>query len=640
MAIRYSCSMRRTLVMLFAIVMAGCLTEASAQDLQPRVPPQKMTLDQMQSIPTSNRVHVKFREGVIVRLTDGQLSGLPSSDAAAFQNILTQRRIPASAIRRMFTRPEADLDNERNEAQQRSGKQLADLKLWYIIDLPRGASAAEVASILNSLDVVEYAEPERLPAPPPVDIAPPTPVFSGNQTYKSAPPTGVGVPTTAEIPGSDGTAIRFADVEYSWRLDHEDLEIPASNTLVPPGRTASDPFADINHGTAVLGEVHGEVNTYGVTGIAPASNPFVAPANYTSGYNPALAINHASSGAGVLIAGDVIIIEQQIGACGGAAYGPLEDIQSVFDAISTATAAGRIVVEAAGNGNVNLDSTACGTKFNRSVRDSGAIIVGAGSSTDHSRLGFSTYGSRVDVQGWGQNVTTTGYGDAFNPGGDERQRYTNAFSGTSSATPIVSGAALAVNGARQACGLPLLNSVQMRTALAASGTPQGNPGTGNIGPLPSVRGAIIASPGGAVCVPSLQVSPATNIAASGVQGALFSPTSFPYQLSASTGSLDFSISGIPMWLNASITSGTATTFPLTVTFSLANPSSLGPNTYTATIAFTNMSSGQGNTTRTATLTVNPGTKDDCKDGGWRNFVSSPGPFKNQGECVSYFARQE
>ena len=31
-----------------------------------------------------------------------------------------------------------------------------------------------------------------------------------------------------------------------------------------------------------------------------------------------------------------------------------------------------------------------------------------------------------------------------------------------------------------------------------------------------------------------------------------------------------------------------------------------------------------------------GTKNDCKDGGWRNFVSSPGPFKNQGQCVSYF----
>jgi len=30
-------------------------------------------------------------------------------------------------------------------------------------------------------------------------------------------------------------------------------------------------------------------------------------------------------------------------------------------------------------------------------------------------------------------------------------------------------------------------------------------------------------------------------------------------------------------------------------------------------------------------------KERCKDGGWQDFTSSPGPFKNQGDCVSYFA---
>jgi hypothetical protein len=34
------------------------------------------------------------------------------------------------------------------------------------------------------------------------------------------------------------------------------------------------------------------------------------------------------------------------------------------------------------------------------------------------------------------------------------------------------------------------------------------------------------------------------------------------------------------------------------------------------------------------------TKDDCKDGGWMSFTSPPGPFKNQGQCVSYFANQK
>jgi hypothetical protein len=34
------------------------------------------------------------------------------------------------------------------------------------------------------------------------------------------------------------------------------------------------------------------------------------------------------------------------------------------------------------------------------------------------------------------------------------------------------------------------------------------------------------------------------------------------------------------------------------------------------------------------------SKSDCKDGGWKNFTFPPGPFKNQGQCVSYFAHQK
>jgi probable HAF family extracellular repeat protein len=142
-----------------------------------------------------------------------------------------------------------------------------------------------------------------------------------------------------------------------------------------------------------------------------------------------------------------------------------------------------------------------------------------------------------------------------------------------------------------------------------------------------------------VRLPALQVSPATNIAASGIQGELFSPTSFQYQLTSTVGSLNYSISGIPTWLNANITSGTATTTPVTVTFSLTTLGSLTPGSYAATIAFTNTNNGNGNTTRTATLTVNAGSKDGCKDGGWQNYIFSPGPFKNQGQCASYFAKQ-
>ena len=36
----------------------------------------------------------------------------------------------------------------------------------------------------------------------------------------------------------------------------------------------------------------------------------------------------------------------------------------------------------------------------------------------------------------------------------------------------------------------------------------------------------------------------------------------------------------------------------------------------------------------------PPSKDDCKDEGWKSFTGPPGPFKNQGQCVSFFAHQK
>jgi Viral BACON domain len=115
--------------------------------------------------------------------------------------------------------------------------------------------------------------------------------------------------------------------------------------------------------------------------------------------------------------------------------------------------------------------------------------------------------------------------------------------------------------------------------------------------------------------PVLQVIPATNMVASGTQGGPFPPTSFQHQLSASTGSVNYSISGLPNWLTASLASGAASPSASTVTFTVnANATGLAPGSYGPTnITFTNTDTGQGTQTRTATLTGigrpnNTGTK--------------------------------
>lgn len=494
---------RASICALAALALIGAAAEVEAQQgPDQRAAGRKMDLEQLRALPQTNQVVVKFREGEKVRLDGQRLSGMRSGQASLLTNVLSRAGVSEAAMKPLHVAPPAELEREKDAAQRRSGRKLADLSLYFVIELPPGASAAELANSLNSLSFVEFARPGLRPAPPPVYVIPQaadplpegdaarrqggSPNLTTLQAYKGKRPRGIG--PIPPVPGADGKGMTFVDVEYDWALEHEDLGLPPDRdieTLTP------DPFGGPDHGTAVLGILSGVPNSFGVTGIVPASRAFVARASTVQmGYQPARAIGLAMS---VLNPGDVIVIEQQNWVCGTEDYGPLEYYQDVFDAVSVATAKGIIVVAAAGNGSVDLDKAACFGAFDRRLRDSQAIIVGAGSSGDRSRLDFSSYGSRVDVQGWGENVATTGYGDAFNPDNDVRRYYTRSFNGTSSATPIVAGAVLVIQGVRKACGLPPAMPLEMRDLLMRTGVTQGEPRSTHIGPLPNIAAALKAS---------------------------------------------------------------------------------------------------------------------------------------------------
>jgi hypothetical protein len=184
----------------------------------------------------------------------------------------------------------------------------------------------------------------------------------------------------------------------------------------------------------------------------------------------------------------VIVIEVQ---CSGAVPGPFpcEYVPSTYATVETATANGVHVFAAAGNGARNLDSSAYGGLFDRSVRDSGAVMVGASEGSSLVTASFSNYGTRVDVHGWGRDVTTCGYGDLFGAP-NAREEYTATFSGTSSATPIVTGAGVMLLGIyRETFGADM-DPLALRLLLTQTGTPQTSGGP--IGPRPNVRAAIAA----------------------------------------------------------------------------------------------------------------------------------------------------
>ena len=420
-----------------------------------------------------------------LRLREGQ-----DLDAAGLERLLRSHGVRPERVAPTFARSRAQLRAERARAQRRSGRRLADLSLFFNVELPAASDPAAVSAALRGLDVVESVEPWPVPMPPPVDLAPPTPSFVGLQTYRASAPAGAGFASLAGASGADGAGLRYVDIEFGWVLDHEDLEL-GSGAVVPTG-TAQNPYADQgSHGSAILGLLSARDNAYGITGLVPAAQARVAAA-YTSerSWDVGYAIEQALA---VSAPGDLILIEQQVCVCGSscpggsqAGAGPVEWFTPWREAIATATALGVVVVAAAGNGAVNLDAAACGGAFDRSLYDSGAIFVGAGSAA-HAPLSYASYGSRVDVQGIAEGLVTLGGGNLFDPG-DVRQRYQSSFGGSSGASALVAGAALAVQGGRRARGLDPLEPAELRALLVETGTPQAADAR-HIGPLPDAQQA-------------------------------------------------------------------------------------------------------------------------------------------------------
>ena len=437
---------------------------------------------------SSKTIHVKFREGANV---DFPLDALPPA-----------LRNGVGSHKKLFSLPKQKLNDLRARGRSHSGKTLPDLTLWVEITVHSGTDAADFLEELRRVPSVEIAEPAPVPQPPPTI----TPDFAGHQGYLDHAPGGIDARSSWAISSGNGHGVTIYDVEYNWLQTHEDLSAASGVRLLlnlgdsnfPPGYTGCPaPCDNVNreHGSAVLGELIADYDAKGVTGIAWGADIGLAPANTVNlGYNPANAILLAAASGS---AGDVILIEQQYPVCGLPDYGPLEWLSEVFQAIQTVVASGFVVIEAAGNGSVNLDQPACGGAFDRTVRDSGAIIVSAGSppssGVDRQREGFSTFGSRVDLQGWGSGVVTTGYGGFYqNPEIPTNASfwYSSDFSGTSSASPLVAGAAANLQGmALDRSGVPL-TPLQIRTLLVQTGSPQLGNIAEHIGPRPDLGNAI------------------------------------------------------------------------------------------------------------------------------------------------------
>lgn len=427
-------------------------------------------------------VNLVFAETIIVKMKEGTAPIALSAKAMTERPLSQPSRLPISIVgfrKEMVINP---------------------FDTVHVYEVNNTVEAKEIIRRFQKDPTIEYAyiEPHYEPAvirhpqnseDPPLNSSQGIKNWTDLQDYLFPSPRGVDAMFAWAIPGGRGENVKIADIEWGWEPRHQDYKDNLENIY---GSNNSY----VEHGTAVLGEMIGVDNGIGITGIVPKAKAITVSVD--SSEYPTVA-EYILFAAAKLEAGDVILLEMHAGGPNKGphqqGYVPMEYFPINFEAIKEVTLRGIIVVEAAGNGDENLDHPVYERVFDRTFQDSGAIMVGAGAPPrdnhqrqEHlGRLSFSNNGSRVDVMGYGAAVTTTGYGDLYH--GLEDNFYTADFGGTSSASPIIAGVVASLQSMAKAADR-LISPKEMRSLISASAQQQNfaaYPGT--IGGLPDIRTA-------------------------------------------------------------------------------------------------------------------------------------------------------
>ena len=449
-----------------------------------------------------------FSGFVIVRLSD-QFSYLEGDNLNEFAKKhqmdkvsgLLEKYPPKSIRRSIKSIPVSKLKELETKAQKSDFPPINSLTNYWRLDYRNyDGNLDELIRTFQEAHEIETAYKEMSVTDPAINATDDT--LAAQQGYLDAAPDGIDARWAWLQPNSEGIGVGLVDLEQGWIPGHEDLAASSPTLVFNDNRHGVGTYIG-DHGTAVLGEIIGVDNTRGIVGIAPSVSYVRMVSHFEAATGTNLHVADAIVSAITnMNAGDVLLLEVQRGADPL----PTETDAADFDAIRLAVANGIVVVEAAGNGDNDLDVWVNGgglTILNRSsinFRDSGAIMVGASvATTPHDRAWFSNFGSRIDCYAWGEDIVTAGYS---NRGGNTslggagtgtlNDDYTSTFGGTSGASPIITGAALTLQGMYKATALTLLSPLQMRSLLAdpATGTPQGGGVAGNIGVMPNLRAII------------------------------------------------------------------------------------------------------------------------------------------------------
>ncbi len=371
------------------------------------------------------------------------------------KEVTSTKKQKVSSINRLFKQTDSDIIPifaRKRRIENMSKNVLASLKRseidpgsFFSITSKRDPERLRLELLNDPLVAAAYIKPPAEEPANPADWQ--TPDFTGQQGYLDVAPGGVDAKFAWNMVGGKGNGVRVIDMERGFNLTHEDHQANFGGLISGNNRPGSR-----NHGTAVLGVIGGDENSFGITGISPGAN--LRAISYWGTSTSQTIIDAADE----LSAGDILLLEvHRTGPAGD--YIAIEWWPDDFAAIVYATSKGIIVVEAAGNGSEDFDAefynqpqsgfpASWKNPFNPNNPQSGAVIVGAGASpssgNDRTILGFSNWGRRVDAQGWGHNVTTTGYGglqgDMFisvdpNNGWNVEDNYPKSLTGSGAGFP-------------------------------------------------------------------------------------------------------------------------------------------------------------------------------------------------------------
>ncbi len=248
---------------------------------------------------------------------------------------------------------------------------------------------------------------------------------------------------------TNGAAVKVAVLDTGIDTKHPDLLNNLKGGFSAVGYTTS--YNDDNgHGTHVAGTIAAVNNTVGVVGVAPQVNLYAIKAldRRGNGY-----LSDVIEGLDWAVANGMQVVNMSLGTA--------SNIQSLRDAVIRANAAGIVQVAAAGNESAAVIFPAAYPE----------VIAVAATDSANVVAYFSNYGPTVDLAAPGVKIYSTYKGQIY-----------ATLSGTSMATPHVSGAAALLLSVPAKCDLDMdgrCSPTEVQQRLEATATDLGAAGKDN-----------------------------------------------------------------------------------------------------------------------------------------------------------------